>query len=1129
MYKSTYSETITRTAVSILAALSLSICSNASAISKTSNARTQRASHADKELVAAFPFRKHKHESQADETKTAQPNSESSARAESTSKSEAVPATESNLNATANQSTEVKAAKSEARSDAVVQGTTETVSQSEKTAAEADQSKDKDKNQEDKKSTEKTKRKNKEKSKDTQPGKESDKNKDKNTDKEKYQDKSREQVPEPKKKKEKNKESASPRANSEDDEKAAAKAEEEKAAADKELAKAAKKAEKKKQKEDKKPSKKQAEDKNQPEDKKQSDNKEIDNKKDSSPKESNNTKSPSPANSKAAETDAFPARTAQSQYKPDSALISLLKDLARALNDPSEQMKLEDENQKFVLKLALDILNKAVNSRTDANRIVDQTSLSRSPMSAEAWSSGDVKVSDDCRGSLAAVWAKKENGLLNVTIAGFCKDKIAPCGKDAGEYVVVVSAHSTIQKGFDIQSQSDVNFWLAKLVSVNVDSSCCNPSPDQNKTSASADTRELSKHSTVVLQAIMTERERLFNNHNRLETSEITNQSDLKAAQHEIGQTEIARATTTQVQQPPKNKEAQETAQQEQQQIQAQKAKEKADREKQRRQDEEQKQLEAANKQKQREEERRLEAESKRRYEEEERRAAAETKRKMEEEARLAESAERQKKEEKIRLAQAEKMRKANEKLQKSSEKHEKSDGKPLKSDEKEYRNSPMSRDDAILAEAARQVELEQQQGLLSIDPSGQVASEQMTRADAILAEAARQAEAERREAADMRMPYGSDTTENNAIAPSVEIDNQQTALRPTPRISDLIGSADLSNRLAMSMTAPNASANVAATSVNSAVDDESQRENPSPHYAMDYPTPPLESQKLATTALIAEREAAKGWDSPGLPADVKEPGSGSRMILPQKAIAGQHMTASVVDANRNGESGIELGFNGVRLTTDASGKVTFMVPEDAVPGNSLAVSMVGNSQGRPVQIEVLQPLTTASPQEAPSIERASNMVSTNGTIVLDGHNFDGVADHNQVLIDETTECKVTAASPVQLRATVPETVKPGIHFATVRLKGAKSNPGRFDLVTAEVRADQKEADKEQETRLTVKVLGTTNQVQVHLTNHTPDVIKISKGNDLHLTTSGGDDNSTNLTVQRLRKGSYRVEAVIEQ
>ncbi|RTL34692.1 MAG: hypothetical protein EKK48_30720, partial [Candidatus Melainabacteria bacterium] len=250
---------------------------------------------------------------------------------------------------------------------------------------------------------------------------------------------------------------------------------------------------------------------------------------------------------------------------------------------------------------------------------------------------------------------------------------------------------------------------------------------------------------------------------------------------------------------------------------------------------------------------------------------------------------------------------------------------------------------------------------------------------------------------------------------------------------------------------------------------------------------------------------------------------------LPQKAIAGQHITASVLDANRTGESGIELGFNGVRLSTDASGKVTFMVPEDAVPGNSLSVAMVGNSQARPVQVEVLQPLSTSSQQEPPSIERASNMVSSNGTVVLDGHNFDGIADHNQVMIDETTECKVTAASPVQLKATVPTTVAPGIHFATVHLRGTKSNPGRFDLVTAEVRPDKKEADKEQETTLTVKVLGTTNQVQVRLTNQTPDVIKISKGNDLHLTTSGGDDNSANVEVQRLRKGSYRVDAVIEQ
>lgn len=233
-----------------------------------------------------------------------------------------------------------------------------------------------------------------------------------------------------------------------------------------------------------------------------------------------------------------------------------------------------------------------------------------------------------------------------------------------------------------------------------------------------------------------------------------------------------------------------------------------------------------------------------------------------------------------------------------------------------------------------------------------------------------------------------------------------------------------------------------------------------------------------------------------------------------------------MIDANHNGESGVELGFNGVNLATDAHGQVTFMVPEDAVPGNSLAVSMVGKSQAS--QIEVLQPLTTSSQQEIPSIERASNMVSSNGTIVIDGHNFDGIADHNKVMIDENTECKVTAASPVQLRATVPAGLSPGVHFATVRLKETKSNPGRFNLVNAEVRPDPREADREQESKLVVKILGTSDRVQVHLTNETPDVIKISKGNDLRLTTSGGDDNSITVPVQRLRKGSYRVDALIE-
>lgn len=563
----------------------------------------------------------------------------------------------------------------------------------------------------------------------------------------------------------------------------------------------------------------------------------------------------------------------------------------------------------------------------------------------------------------------------------------------------------------------------------------------------------------------------------------------------------------------------------------------------------------------------------KQKREEDDRRAEAELKQKHEEEVRLAQAEKKQKADEKLRKA-SEKEQRAAEKDQKAAEKErlaaiekeqkqaEKGSDKKKRQDDQKFadakndkaeeaarKNQRISREDAILAEATRQAELEQSQGVspLTAISSGssvrttrddailaeaarQVEMEQLqgigprlgqdearlTRDDAILAEATRQAELERREAADMRVPFSSYNSNEfkSSGSTTVEIGDQQTALRPT------LGTSD-NGRTSMES---GGSTSTAALSSSTLAPSDSPSES-----LMQYPPPtsPV-AANVSPSTLLASREASKGWDSPGVPTDVQQPTNGATMVLPERAIAGQYLTASVIDANHTGESGVELGFNGVRLATDAQGQVTFMVPEDAIPGHSLTVGMPGRAGVRPFPIEVLQPLTTASQQDAPNVDHTSPMVSSHGTVIIDGHNFDGRADRNKVLIDENTECKITAASPVQLRATLPPSLAPGVHFATVRCGENKSNPGRFDLVTAEVQPDPKEAGKEQETKLVVKVLGTTNKVQVHLTNQNPDVIKISKGNDFRLTMPGGDNNSTIVSVQRLRKCSYRVVAVVE-
>ncbi|HEY9713878.1 MAG TPA: hypothetical protein V6C72_10435, partial [Chroococcales cyanobacterium] len=163
--------------------------------------------------------------------------------------------------------------------------------------------------------------------------------------------------------------------------------------------------------------------------------------------------------------------SATSVTAPDKALISLLRDMMRSLKNDS---KGEDQNETMVLEVGREIFHKAL-EKLNGDRIVaaphDKTEMTR-----ESWSSGEVDLADGTRASVSVVWAKRENGLISVTISGECPKRSAPNGKTVGSFIVMLSAKSAVEKGFDIQSQSNVDFWLAKVSSTSVEASCCEPS-----------------------------------------------------------------------------------------------------------------------------------------------------------------------------------------------------------------------------------------------------------------------------------------------------------------------------------------------------------------------------------------------------------------------------------------------------------------------------------------------------------------------------------------------------------------------------------------------------------------------------------------------------------------------------
>ena len=284
----------------------------------------------------------------------------------------------------------------------------------------------------------------------------------------------------------------------------------------------------------------------------------------------------------------------------------------------------------------------------------------------------------------------------------------------------------------------------------------------------------------------------------------------------------------------------------------------------------------------------------------------------------------------------------------------------------------------------------------------------------------------------------------------------------------------------------------------------------------------------LPDAAQAVPPAGAEGWDSPPPPPTARVPSSSAQIMLPGKAIAGQFLTVAVLNQNHAAEPLVELSFNGAALTTAQDGKALFLVPEDATPGPTLQVSMVARPDAPPLAIQVLQPLMLPTSPQIPRVDQISPLAQAGGTITIDGHSFDGVADRNRVIVDGMWDARVIAASPVELKADLPSSLAPGQHSISVSTAGLRSNPGLVEVVALDLQPDVKEVGKEVMTKLIVRALGTRSPVRVHLKNFSTEVIKLQRGNDLRFTTPGGPNNSVVLGVQRLRKGNYHVEAVIE-
>jgi chemotaxis protein histidine kinase CheA len=454
-------------------------------------------------------------------------------------------------------------------------------------------------------------------------------------------------------------------------------------------------------------------------------------------------------------------------FQLDSSLLSVMRDINKSLRESEELPKLEEPAQRAALKATLEALEVALGKAAiSPNRIVNSANRDRfeKSVAAESWESGDISLPNGGHVSLNVLWSKKVNGLLNITVSGNCGCRANGDGEKAGEFVAVINGKSTLDSGFDIQSQSNVNFWLGKLNNFSVDATTC------------GDKEAAEPAKKVLLKALMTDAQRRYL-----------------------------------IAHPPKD-----------------------------------------------------------------------------------------------------------------------------------------SVDGALIA---------------AKKPS-------------------------------------SAGTEINKEASAAGVKVEETS----PAQSD---------------ASPTHETHVVY----------------SPPVAEKRPT------SLATLGLQPDFSTSVKKKTNVFVDSTRLPSQSARILTPKRAIAGQYVTVSVLNATDRPEPFVELNFNDYKSCTNEAGMLVFQVPEDAAPGPSLMVAFTARPEHGATTIDVIQPLMPPSETDLPKIDKVVHHSGESTTLVLEGHNFDGIADHNHITVDGSINAKVVFASPVQLKAVLPHALEAGNHAVIVQRNGMRSAP----------------------------------------------------------------------------------------
>ncbi len=858
---------------------------------------------------------------------------------------------------------------------------------------------------------------------------------------------------------------------------------------------------------------------------------------------------------------------------PDNALVSVLQDISKSLGEANEESGVESADDKVIVGLARQILDRSLGTgELKDNRILapEQNNTAKNTMTTEAWASGDIIISDKLRGSVATVWGKRINGMLHVTIAGECQNKTLSNGEKVGEFIVVVKGRSPVKTGFDIQSQADVTYWIGALDKISIDAAYnrLKEKSAEGEGSTSSPTKsvdikgEVKKKSTVVLETVLTRRGLAYLKALALYQA----QQELLAqqlAEAAIVQQAVATAADTDSGvsgdevRSSRRKSSEDNADEERVAKRSRADEDDEDDERAARrarfspnEDEDGKVIakrsnssnhdddsksgknaeETTKKTTSADDEDTEKVASRSKSSDDDNRVSRRSKASDDQDDKVSarsnsDGDDTKKISNKTKSSEDEDRRKDEDNAKDKDNKRVVADSKAAASDDSNRKNDKQNEDNKRLALSDTEVKNNNAVIATPNDSSSK--------------------------------PNKTDPSKANKAAGKTGKQNPKTASTKGSKGSQPISLTRISDNdsNSISTTNSNGGASVSLPKIEPTWKDDWSRDGGdamlTTNQTSSYPgsSATTTASAIGNSATAATGQAApvetsstrismlspgpasassRAWESPALNLAPRSPSLEAALLCPERAIAGQFLTVSVVAKDKQPERAVELSFNGATISTDAQGQALYMIPEDMPPGQTLHISLAERPELSAKVVDILQQLDDGSTQRTPRIDKVSPFVSPDGVLVIDGHEFDGFGEKNKVLIDNGVEAKVIAASPVQLRVLIPAKITPGLHSVTINEANRRSAPAKFELVKADVENPDLRKNKGYVDRLVVRIHGTRQPVAVRLVNRTPDVIKVSRGDNLLLTTPGGTDNSSIIGVKQLKKGDYKVEASIE-